>query len=198
MSIRANASPLIIDNFDSFTWNLAHLAAKVWDRDISVARPTEISISEILKNPPSHLIFSPGPGGPDQAEFCNELLKKVGGSIPIFGVCLGFQIIARAYGGDVIPSGIPMHGKTSKIFHNGGGLFKGIPSPFLAARYHSLIVDPSSPPKNISITAHTSSGTAMALEDLSRHVFGVQFHPESFLSEYGEPLLRNFREITCQ
>ena len=196
MSIRATASPLIIDNFDSFTWNLAHLAAKVWGCEVPVVRPTEISIDGILNTPPSHLIFSPGPGGPDQAEFCTELFRKVRGTIPILGVCLGFQIIARAYGGKVIPSGLPVHGKTSKIFHTGEALFKGVPSPFLAARYHSLIVDPDHPLENIVVTAHTSSGTAMALEDLPSRVFGVQFHPESFLSEHGERLLRNFREIT--
>ncbi len=182
---------ILIDNYDSFTYNLYQILA-VLITDVKVIRNDELTVKEIQALSPSAIVLSPGPGEPKDAGICVEVIRKLSSSIPIFGVCLGLQAIAQAFGGKVIRAGECVHGKPSLIFHRRQGIFKSIRLPFEAARYHSLIVERESLPKDLLIEADSSEGLIMALKHIRYPLWGVQFHPESILTECGEELLKNF------
>ncbi len=184
---------LLIDNYDSFTYNLVHYLQSLGAK-VEVLRNDSLSASDVLAKKPNGIVISPGPATPDDAGICLELIKQNAGSIPLLGVCLGHQSIGQVYGGKVVRAAQVMHGKTSQILHRGEGIFAGIPSPFTATRYHSLIVERASLPECLTITAETADGTIMGLQHKTLPVFGLQFHPESIASEYGHDLLRNFLE----
>ena len=185
---------LIIDNYDSFTYNLYQAIASM-SVDVKVVRNDQITLDEIEKMNPAGIILSPGPGRPEDAGICLEVLRRFGPKIPILGVCLGHQAIGIAYGGKVLRSDEILHGKESVVFHNRNGLFKGMPLPFRAGRYHSLLVERSSLPAELEITAETPEGMIMALAHKRHPVYGVQFHPESILTPEGNVLLKRFLEI---
>ncbi len=182
---------LIIDNYDSFTFNLAQYIGEL-GRPFSVYRNDEITLEEAVALNPTHLVVSPGPGGPDDAGISCRMIAHFAGKIPALGVCLGHQCLAHVFGGTVIRADRLMHGKTSMIFHTGEGFFQGIPNPFEATRYHSLIVQEGSLPKTLEVTAHTSEGEVMGIRLKGSPIEGVQFHPESILTKYGKLLLSNF------
>lgn len=182
---------LMIDNYDSFTFNLVQYLGEIGE-DIKVYRNDKISLEEVIQMSPDHIVISPGPCTPNEAGVSLELIGKLGGKIPILGVCLGHQAIGQAYGGNVIRAQNLMHGKTSVIHHDGKTIFEGIESPFTATRYHSLIVERDSLPECLEISAWTEQGEIMGLRHKEHVVEGVQFHPESILTEHGKKLLRNF------
>ncbi|MGA8942318.1 MAG: aminodeoxychorismate/anthranilate synthase component II [Thermoactinomyces sp.] len=182
---------LVVDNYDSFTYNLVQYLGELGE-EIEVVRNDTITIDEIKRKKPEKIVLSPGPGTPDQAGICLELIKLLSGQVPILGVCLGHQAIAQAFGGKVIPANRLMHGKTSTVIHDGRSIFKGIPSPITATRYHSLIVDRDGLNRELEISAETDQGEIMAIRHRHLPVEGVQFHPESILSEYGKQILANF------
>ena len=189
---------LVIDNYDSFTYNLVQYIGELSSdhpvaKDILVKRNDEISLEEIKVISPRGILLSPGPGNPDQSGICLDILKTLSVNIPTLGVCLGHQALAQVYGGKVIVGKKLMHGKTSKIYHNSKELFKDIESPFLATRYHSLIVDSNTLPSCLEITAQTEDSIIMGLRHKKhRHIQGVQFHPESVLTQFGHKLISNF------
>ena len=187
---------LMIDNYDSFTYNLVQYLGEL-GQDVRVARNDELSVEQIRKLAPERIVISPGPGTPDQAGVTLDLIARLGPHIPIFGVCLGLQAMGQVYGGRVVRAGAIMHGKTSMIHHTGVGVFAGLPNPFEATRYHSLVVEKSSIPAVLEVTAWTQNADGGVDEIMGfRHrtlpVEGVQFHPESILTEHGHALLRNF------
>ncbi|HBK92045.1 MAG TPA: aminodeoxychorismate/anthranilate synthase component II [Parvularcula sp.] len=184
---------LLIDNYDSFTWNLVHLIGGLGER-VDVVRNDALTADEAIGSGAAAIVLSPGPGAPAQAGICVALARRaVETGTPLFGVCLGLQSIAEASGGRVVRAGRQMHGKTSDIRHDGDGLFKGLPSPFRAARYHSLVAEPSSLANSLKASAHSADdGEIMALEHQAAPVAGVQFHPESVASEHGRAIIRNF------
>ena len=187
---------LMIDNYDSFTWNLVQYLGELGE-DVRVVRNDELGIEQIRALAPLRIVISPGPGTPDQAGICLALIEKLGGQIPILGVCLGLQSIGQVYGGKVVRAAQIMHGKTSPIHHTSKGVFAGLPNPFTATRYHSLVVDKNSLPPCLEVTAWTqhtdgSIDEIMGLRHRTLNVEGVQFHPESILTEHGHALLRNF------
>ena len=182
---------VMIDNYDSFTYNLVQYFGELGEK-LLVFRNDEKSVDEIRALKPKMIVISPGPGTPDDAGITLEVIDKLAGEIPIFGVCLGHQSIGQVFGGKVIRATELMHGKTSEIYHDGKGIFTGLPSPFTATRYHSLIIDPTSLPDSLEISAKTQSGEIMAVRHRSHPIEGVQFHPESLLSEHGKQLLMNF------
>ena len=185
---------ILIDNYDSFTYNLVHYFQEI-GQSVKVFRNDEISVEKIFKLKPRFLVISPGPSSPKNSGICLELIKrnsKFSKPIPMLGVCLGHQAIAEAFGGIVIQSGKPVHGKVSEIYHKNTNLFRNINNPFNATRYHSLIVKKNSIPKNFNITATIKDGTVMAIEHSKIPVFGVQFHPESIATDSGHQLLKNF------
>jgi len=187
---------LMIDNYDSFTFNLVQYLGEL-GQDVRVARNDELSVEQVRALNPARIVISPGPGTPDQAGVCLRLIEELGGRIPIFGVCLGLQSIGQAYGGKVVRATQIMHGKTSPIHHTGKGVFGGLPNPFTATRYHSLVVEKDSLPKSLEMTAWTQNADGsvdeiMGLRHRTLAVEGVQFHPESILTEHGHDLLRNF------
>jgi len=187
---------LMIDNYDSFTFNLVQYLGEL-GQDVRVARNDELSVEQVRALNPARIVISPGPGTPDQAGVCLALIENLGGRIPIFGVCLGLQSIGQAYGGKVVRATQIMHGKTSPIHHTGKGVFAGLPNPFTATRYHSLVVEKDSLPKSLEMTAWTQNADGsvdeiMGLRHRTLAVEGVQFHPESILTEHGHDLLRNF------
>jgi anthranilate synthase component 2 len=187
---------LMIDNYDSFTYNLVQYLAELGE-DVRVARNDALSVDEILAMSPQRIVISPGPGTPNQAGITLDIIAKLGAKIPILGVCLGHQSIGQAFGGNVIRAQRIMHGKTSMIHHTGQGVFANIPNPFEATRYHSLIVEKSSLPKNLDVTAWTQNDAGsvdeiMGLRHRTLPIEGVQFHPESILTQHGRDLLRNF------
>jgi anthranilate synthase/aminodeoxychorismate synthase-like glutamine amidotransferase len=182
---------LLIDNYDSFVYNLARYVSELGFKRC-VKRNDQITLDEITTLNPSHIIISPGPRAPDQAGISLELVRHFGERIPILGVCLGHQVIAQAYGGIITRAQRPMHGKTSSIMHNEKDLFEKIPNPLQAARYHSLIVDETNFPTILSVTARCDKGEVMGLRHNVFPVFGVQFHPESVLTQHGHILLKNF------
>ena len=186
---------LVIDNYDSFTYNLVQYLGEM-GQEIKVLRNDEIDISGIKKMKPSRIVISPGPGSPVDAGISNEIILQLGSQIPILGVCLGHQCIGQVYGGKVVGAERLMHGKTSKIYHEGAGVFKGLDNPFIATRYHSLIVERKSVPPVLKITAQTKEKEIMGLQHKKFPVFGVQFHPESILTQGGKELLRNFLDLT--
>jgi len=182
---------LMIDNYDSFTYNLVQYLAEI-GQEVKVVRNDKISIEEINKLNPQYIVISPGPCTPNEAGISLELIEAFKGKIPILGVCLGHQSIGQAFGGKIIHAQTIMHGKTSKIFHNNKGVFKGIKNPFIATRYHSLVIDRDSLPNCFDITAWTDDNEIMGIKHKELAIEGVQFHPESILSEYGHVLLKNF------
>jgi len=182
---------LIIDNYDSFTYNLVQYVGEQ-GKSFQVFRNDEITLEQAIALHPTHLIISPGPGGPGDAGISCELVAHFVDKIPILGVCLGHQCIAQAMGGRITGADRLMHGKTSQIFHTGQGVFQGIPNPFIATRYHSLMVREDALPSTMTVTAQTMEGEVMAIRVDGRPVEGVQFHPEAILTEHGKMLLSNF------
>ena len=182
---------LLIDNYDSFTYNLAQYVGQLGEK-VEVVRNDEITLERAAALNPDYMIISPGPGIPDDAGISRDLIRHFSGSIPILGVCLGHQCIASAYNGKVTRAARLMHGKTSPVYHTGSGIFQGLPNPFNATRYHSLIVEEEALPKNIEVTAHTAEGEVMGIRVTGQPVEGVQFHPESILTTHGKLLLSNF------
>lgn len=185
---------LVIDNYDSFTWNIVQYL-QVLEADVHVFRNDKITIEEIQEMAPDRILVSPGPCDPDKAGISLRVIEHFQGSIPIFGVCLGHQSIGQAFGGKVVRSKVLMHGKTSPIHHDNSGVFYGLPNPFLATRYHSLAVERETLPDCLEVTAWTEDGEIMGLRHKDMHIEGVQFHPESILTESGMELLANFLEI---
>ncbi len=186
---------LLIDNYDSFSYNLYQLAASV-EADIKVIRNDGYTVEEIEKMGPAALILSPGPGRPSEAGICEEAIKRFAGRIPILGVCLGHQAICEVFGGTVTYARELMHGKQSKVYQGGRGrLFKGMGPQFMAARYHSLAAEAGSLPEELVVTAEADDGEVMALEHREYPVFGVQFHPESVMTPDGMKMMENFMEV---
>jgi len=184
---------LIIDNYDSFTFNLVQaFGALRTGHDIRVVRNDRTTPEEVESWGPDFLVISPGPCTPDQSGVSMELIRRFAGRIPILGVCLGHQCIAQAFGGGVIRAARLMHGKTSEVFHHGEELYAGLPSPFEAMRYHSLIVDRESLPRDFEVTSWTAQGELMGIRHREGPIEGVQFHPESFMTPQGERFLQNF------
>ncbi len=182
---------ILIDNYDSFTYNLYHYLGEL-GAEIEVHRNDQIGVEEVMARHPQGIVISPGPGYPDSAGICLELVEAAVGKLPILGVCLGHQAIGQAFGGKVVRADLPMHGKTSAVRHEGKGVFRDIPSPLVSTRYHSLVMERESFPDALEITAKTDGGVIMGLQHKSDPVFGVQFHPESIASEHGHALLHNF------
>jgi anthranilate synthase component 2 len=183
---------LLIDNYDSFTYNLAHYLG-AWGAEVAVHRNDALTAQAALALNPSHIILSPGPCGPEQAGICLDLIKlSASVKMPLLGVCLGHQAIGHAFGGEVIRAPLPMHGKTDTIHHKGKSVFAGLPSPFTATRYHSLIVKRETMPQELTITAETADGIVMGLRHASLPIHGVQFHPESIATEHGHAMIKNF------
>lgn len=182
---------LVIDNYDSFVYNLVHYVED-FGVETKVYRNDALSVAEALALKPRAVILSPGPCTPNEAGICLEFLAKAPDSLPIFGVCLGHQAMGQAFGGDVISAKEIMHGKTSDIYHKGGGLFRGLPSPFKATRYHSLAVKRETLPDCLQVDAETKDGEIMGMSHKTRPIFGVQFHPESIASEHGHALIATF------
>ncbi|MUG68806.1 aminodeoxychorismate/anthranilate synthase component II [Paenibacillus campinasensis] len=182
---------LVIDNYDSFTYNLVQYLGELGE-EIKVCRNDEIDIEGIRELSPDHILISPGPCTPNEAGISLDVISHFKGSIPIFGVCLGHQAIGQAFGGKVIRAERLMHGKTSAIHHSGTSVFEGLPNPFTATRYHSLIVEKESLPDCLEITSWTEEGEIMGLRHKDYPVEGVQFHPESIITDHGHQMLRNF------
>ena len=182
---------LLIDNYDSFVYNLARYLAEM-GCETQVVRNDRVSVAEVRSLQPSAVVLSPGPCTPREAGVSMALVRELASSVPMLGVCLGHQAIAAALGGRVIRAPEPVHGRTSLVHHDGRNVFSGLPNPLKATRYHSLIVDEDSLPADLVVTARTDDGLPMAIEHRSRPLFGVQFHPESVLTESGHRLLRNF------
>ena len=185
---------LVIDNYDSFTYNLVHYVNELGAETL-VHRNDKISVQDAIALGPEGVILSPGPCTPNEAGICLPLLRAAPASLPILGVCLGHQAIGQAYGGEVVRAKVLMHGKTSTIRHNGQGIFKGIPDGFTATRYHSLAVRKEDLPPELEMTAWTDDGEIMGMQHRERPVHGVQFHPESIATEYGHDLLANFLDL---
>lgn len=183
---------ILLDNYDSFTYNLLHYIGEL-KADVTVYRNDAITADALIAKKPDGIVISPGPGNPAESGICLELVKKASGVIPILGVCLGHQAIGEAFGGKVVRAPKPMHGKISEIYHEGQSVFKGLPIPFKATRYHSLIVDRASLPSCLEVTAITADdGLIMGLSHKEHNTHGVQFHPESIASEHGHALIKNF------
>lgn len=185
---------LVIDNYDSFTYNLVQFLGEM-GADLHVVRNDKTTLDEIRAMQPTHIVISPGPGTPDDGGVSLDVLKQLGATTPVLGVCLGHQCIGQAFGGVVLRAPRVMHGKTSMIYHNGDPMFADVPNPFEAIRYHSLIVEESSLPDVLTVTARTEEGEIMALRHKEYPVYGVQFHPESILTTYGPRLLQNFLNV---
>ena len=192
---------VMIDNYDSFTYNVVQYLAEL-GAEVRVFRNDEITVSELAELDPDHLVISPGPCDPDQAGISMAAIEAFAGKIPVLGICLGHQSIGQVYGGEVVRAGRVMHGKISPIYHTGEGVFSGLPNPFNATRYHSLVVAQNSLPESLAVTAWTqredgSVDEIMGLKHRRLAVEGVQFHPESILSEHGHALLKNFLDQTA-
>ncbi len=185
---------LVIDNYDSFTYNLVHYLNELGAETV-VHRNDALTVQEALALKPEAILLSPGPCDPDQAGICLPLLRGAPEDLPILGVCLGHQAIGQAYGGDVVRAQSIMHGKTSRIAHADKGMFKGLPQPFTATRYHSLSVKRDTLPEVLEVTAWTEDGEIMGFQHRTRPVFGVQFHPESIATEGGHQMLENFLDL---
>jgi anthranilate synthase/aminodeoxychorismate synthase-like glutamine amidotransferase len=185
---------LLIDNYDSFTFNLVHFLGDVGGR-CEVVRNDKLTVADALSRNPEAIVLSPGPCTPNEAGICLDLIAAAAGKVPILGVCLGHQAIGQAFGGQVVRAPAPMHGKLSKISHDGTGILAGVPSPFSATRYHSLIVAHDSLPDVLIPTAWTEDGLIMAMHHRDLPIHGVQFHPESIASEHGHRILANFLAI---
>lgn len=180
---------LLIDNYDSFTYNLVQYFSEFVE--VKVVRNDELTVSQIVALNPAAIILSPGPSNPDDAGVSLEVVEKLRGVIPIIGVCLGHQIVGQAYGAHIVKGEEPVHGKPFKVIHDGQGMFKGIASPTEVGRYHSLIVDESTLPEGLRVTARTEDGVVMGLRDAKRNVETVQFHPESVMTTFGKKMVEN-------
>jgi len=187
---------LVIDNYDSFTYNLVQYLGEL-GQEIIVKRNDEIDLAGIEELRPDHILISPGPCTPNEAGISLALIDHFKGKIPILGVCLGHQAIGQAFGGEVVRAETLMHGKTSEIYHDGRGVFAGLPNPFTATRYHSLIVRRDTLPECLEITAETGKGEIMGIRHKEYPVEGVQFHPESIITDHGHQMLRNFLSISA-
>ncbi|WP_437953560.1 aminodeoxychorismate/anthranilate synthase component II [Sorangium sp. So ce296] len=183
------AKLLVIDNYDSFTFNLVQMF-RSYDLDISVFRADALSVEDVARQRPDYVLVSPGPKSPSAAGISTELIRRYQGEVPILGVCLGMQCMNEAFGGSTVHAPVPMHGKTSAVHHDGTGLFEGVPQPFTVARYHSLAVTGIS--GELRVNARATDGVPMALQHVRHPLFGVQFHPESFLTQHGFTLVENF------
>jgi anthranilate synthase component 2 len=188
---------LLIDNYDSFTYNLFHYLGQL-GADVVVKRNDEIGAAEAIAMRPEAIVLSPGPCTPNEAGICLELIAQANGTLPILGVCLGHQAIGQAYGGKVVRAPVPMHGKLSRIHHTGRSVFRGLNNDFLATRYHSLTIAPESMPADLEVTAVADDGVIMGVMHKKHPVHGVQFHPESIASENGHALLQNFLRLAHQ
>jgi len=185
---------LLLDNYDSFTYNLAQYLGEL-GCDVEVHRNDKISVEEIARRKPERIVISPGPCTPQEAGISIELVQRLAGQFPILGVCLGHQAMGAAFGGKIVRAPKLFHGKTSEIHHDGKGVFRKLPEPFTATRYHSLIVERKSLPRELAITAETSDGIIMGVRHRKHKMEGVQFHPESVLTESGKQLLQNFLSL---
>ncbi|HEY9651263.1 MAG TPA: aminodeoxychorismate/anthranilate synthase component II [Coleofasciculaceae cyanobacterium] len=191
---------VVIDNYDSFTYNLVQYLGELGTQlpvaaDVQVYRNDKINLEQIAQLQPDGIVISPGPGRPEDAGISQSLIRQFGSTLPILGVCLGHQSIGQVFGGKIISAPVLMHGKTSEIYHTGVGVFKGLPNPFTATRYHSLVIERDSCPDVLEITAWVEDGTIMGVRHRNYpHLEGVQFHPESILTSCGKSLLRNFLE----
>ncbi len=186
---------LVVDNYDSFTFNLVQCFGALGE-EIEVVRNDALGVDAALELGPSGVVISPGPGHPRDAGISVELIRRAYGKLPLLGVCLGHQCLAHAFGGRVSRAPFPLHGRSSPILHDGSGLFRGVDSPFAAARYHSLAVDPAGLPPTLRVTARATDGTPMAISDEASNAHGVQFHPESFLTPFGSQIISNFLNLT--
>ncbi len=186
----------MIDNYDSFTYNLYHDLGRL-EANVTVVRNDALTVAELAASNPDAIVLSPGPCTPTEAGICLDVIKTLGNRIPIFGVCLGMQAIGQAFGGDVVRAPQPFHGKISEIQHSGQTLFRGINQSFKATRYHSLIVERSTLPQGLDITAQTDDGLIMALSHKTLPMHAVQFHPESVLSEHGLTIFANFLDLAA-
>jgi anthranilate synthase component II len=184
-----SAKLLVIDNYDSFTFNLVQMFQH-YDLAISVVRADEIGVGDVVRERPDYVLVSPGPRSPSAAGISTELIRRYRGDFPILGVCLGMQCINEAFGGRTVHAPVPMHGKTSAVHHDGSGLFAGVPEPVTVARYHSLATAGIS--AELRVTARSADGVPMAVQHVRQPLFGVQFHPESFLTEHGFTMIENF------
>jgi len=182
---------LMIDNYDSFTYNLVQYLGELGE-DVKVIRNDELTVDEIGRLGAERIVLSPGPCTPNEAGVSLEVIRRFAGRTPILGVCLGHQAIGQAFGGKIVHAKTLMHGKVSRIHHSGAGVFKGLPTPYDATRYHSLAIERASCPKELEVTAWTEDGEIMGVRHASLPVEGVQFHPESILTEHGHALLKNF------
>ena len=182
---------LVIDNYDSFVYNLVQYVGELGAEPL-VYRNDAITVEEIRELAPDAILISPGPGRPEDAGVSCAVIREIGGQIPLLGVCLGHQAIGQVFGGDVVRAPSLMHGKTSTVDHIGVGVLHGLPSPFVATRYHSLVIDPATMPAELEVTARTSDGIVMAVRHRERAIEGVQFHPESILTEGGHSIVANF------
>jgi len=182
---------LLLDNYDSFTYNLAQYLGEL-GCEVEVHRNDRISVEQIARRKPERIVISPGPCTPQEAGISVEMVQKLAGKIPILGVCLGHQAIGAAFGGKIIRAPKLFHGKTSQIRHDGSGVFRGLPNPFTATRYHSLIVERKSLPADLQVTAETDDDIIMGMQHKHYPLMGVQFHPESVLTDSGKQLLKNF------
>ncbi|GAA4606133.1 anthranilate synthase component 2 [Actinoplanes octamycinicus] len=180
---------LVIDNYDSFTFNLVQMFQR-YELEIAVVRADELPVDDVARERPDYVLVSPGPGSPGAAGISTELIRRYHGTIPILGVCLGMQCINEAFGGRTVHAPVPMHGKTSAVHHDGTGLFAGVPEPVTVARYHSLATTGIS--AELTVNARTADGVPMGLQHVREPLFGVQFHPESFLTEHGFTMIENF------
>ncbi|MEI7804485.1 MAG: aminodeoxychorismate/anthranilate synthase component II [Hyphomicrobiales bacterium] len=188
---------VLIDNYDSFTFNLVHYLGGL-GADVVVHRNDKISADDVIADDPDAIVLSPGPCTPNEAGICLDLIKRASPTTPILGVCLGHQAIGQAFGGEVVRAPVPVHGKLSDVHHDADGVFRGINGPFKATRYHSLIVDRANMPHELNVTAETPDKLVMGLAHSKLPVHGVQFHPESIASEHGHLILKNFLELAAQ
>lgn len=187
---------LVIDNYDSFTYNLVqYIGELAGKQEIQIYRNDQVTPAKISALAPERIIISPGPGNPDGAGCCLEIVRQLNGSVPLLGVCLGHQVIGQAYGGEITPARKLMHGKISRIDHNGREIFRGIKPSFKAARYHSLVVNPGKLPSALFVTATSEDGEIMGLKHYRDPVWGIQFHPESIMTEDGKKIIYNFLEM---
>ena len=188
---------LLIDNYDSFTFNLVHFLGDVGGR-CEVVRNDKLTVADALARNPEAIVLSPGPCTPNEAGICLDLIGKTAGKVPLLGVCLGHQAIGQYFGGRVVRAPLPVHGKLSEIRHTTTGVFRGINGPFKATRYHSLVVDRASLPRELVANAETDDGLVMGLMHASQPIHGVQFHPESIASEHGHLMLKNFLDLAAE
>lgn len=182
---------ILIDNYDSFVYNLYQYIGEIYPH-VEVVRNDEVTADEVINSGAERIVLSPGPGRPEDAGICVELIRRLNGQIPLLGICLGHQAIGFAYGAKVVRANRILHGKTSMVIHNGKGILYGLKNPIRAARYHSLVLDEKSLPAELEVTARTPDGTIMAVNHKRLPVYGIQFHPESILTEYGKRILKNF------